>query len=76
MPQTPAMSQAWIYLLKLYKKLFQYADKLITWKDVFPQSWEVHQPGPQQQPLPRQGVTFRLQPELSFQQRPGPAGRD
>src|SRR4029453_16978350 len=77
MPQTPAMSQAWIYLLKLKKKKFQYADKLIPWKDVFPQSWEVHLPDPQQPlPLSRQGVTFRLQREPSFQRRQGPAGRD
>jgi hypothetical protein len=81
MRQTPSMSQAWIYLLKLWKKQFQYAGKSIIWKDVFPQSWEVllpdlpDLPGPQQ-PLHSQGVTFRRQPGPSLRPRLGPVGRD
>src|SRR5947207_1532456 len=29
--------QSWIHLLKLYKKLFRFANKSILWKNVFPQ---------------------------------------
>jgi hypothetical protein len=37
---------SWTYLLKPLRKRWQYAVKLMNWKDVFLQSWGVHLPDP------------------------------
>ena len=61
--------EAWIHLLKLYKKRFLFADKSILWKNAFLQSWVVPRQGlrPTQVVVgcrPRLGANLQPPPEL------------
>jgi len=38
--QVKLSNNPWIHLLKLYKKRFQFADKLKTWNNAFPHCYE------------------------------------
>jgi hypothetical protein len=73
LPNQPQLSDnTWIYPLELYKKRFQFADKSMTWKNVFPQFWQAPLRGQQ---LPRVAATFRPGREQSFRQLPKLVGQ-
>ena len=58
----------WTYLLKNYRKRFQFASKSIIYKDAFPLFYEGHLKGQQQVP-PRLGdASSRLPHEQSLRQ--------
>src|SRR6266516_4397308 len=66
LPSQPQLSDnTWIYPLTLYKKRSQFADKSITWKNVFPPFWQAPL---RDQQLPRVAATFRPGREQSFRQ--------
>jgi hypothetical protein len=67
--------RAWTYLLKIYRKRFQFASKSIICNDAFPLFCEAHLKGqPAPLPLPLD-ATFRLLQERSLQQPPELVGQ-
>src|SRR5262249_54083403 len=58
----------WTYLLKIYRKRYQFASKSIIYNDAFPLFYEGHLKGQQQVPPPLD-ASFRLPQEQSFRQR-------
>jgi hypothetical protein len=77
--RTTVINKAWIHLLKLWKKRFQFADKSIVWKDAFPHCWEVPRlqalQAPQAPHGPHAAATFRRQRERSLRRRQKLGGR-
>jgi hypothetical protein len=67
----------WTYLLKIYKKRYQFASKSIICNDAFPLFWEVHLKGQpvQQLPPPPLDATSRLPQERSLRKPPELVGQ-